>query len=460
MNQRTPRTLLTISGLCLCTAFAAGQGADDCSNAQAITGTGTFDFDTTTSTTDGYPEAIWSIPGIDQIESDVWFAWTAPSSSAYEISTNHSATQHMTAMAVYEFGCSTTQGRAMSARGDNDLAFSTLTIGTEAGQEYLIRIGHVNTTIHITGKFTITEVGHPGVLGSAAYPANGRTYYLLEASSWNVAQMAAVQLGGNLVTVNDQAENDWLQQTFWNWGGQQRSLWLGYNDREVEGNWTWVSGETPGYSNWSTPEPNNSHGYEHYAHFRYDWVDGSWNDNVGDPVYGFFYNTIHGVVEVDGYDPGIYCVGDGSGTPCPCGNDNDGSLPGAGCANGQYVSGARLTKSGTASVSNDTLVLIGEHTEHNQSGLFFQADNDLSPGNVWGDGLQCAGGQLRRLGVRFSDATGYSDTSAWTTPISVRAGNVSAGDTKYYQLWYRNPSGSPCATQFNASNGYRITWLP
>ncbi len=119
-----------------------------------------------------------------------------------------------------------------------------------------------------------------------------------------------------------------------------------------------------------------------------------------------------------------------------------------------------MTASGTASISSDTLILIGEHTEHNQSGLYFQANNDLSPGNLWGDGLQCAGGQLKRLGVRFSDGTGYSDTSAWSTPISVKAGNVSAGDTKYYQLWYRNPYLSPCAAQFNASNGYQITWLP
>ena len=157
---------------------------------------------------------------------------------------------------------------------------------------------------------------------------------------------------------------------------------------------------------------------------------------------------------------GAYCFGDGSGTPCPCGNLNDGSLPTAGCANGQYASGAMLSASGSASVTGDTLVLVGQHTENNQSGLYFQANNDLSPGNIWGDGLQCAGGQLKRLGVRFSDATGYSDTSAWTTPISVKAGNVTAGDTKYYQLWYRNPDNSPCSAEFNASNGYAITWAP
>ena len=40
----------------------------------------------------------------------------------------------------------------------------------------------------------------------------------------------------------------------------------------------------------------------------------------------------------------------------------------------------------------------------------------------------------------------------------IYAGNVTAGDTKYYQLWYRNPLNSPCANDFNASNGVAVTW--
>jgi len=156
-----------------------------------------------------------------------------------------------------------------------------------------------------------------------------------------------------------------------------------------------------------------------------------------------------------------FCFGNlGSGTPCPCGNDNDGSVPGSGCANGVFASGARLSVSGTASLTADTLVLAATGLEPSNSGLYFQANNDLSPGNLWGDGLQCAGGQLKRLGVRFSDTAGYSDTSGYPQPISVKAGNINAGDTKYYQCWYRNPTSSPCGSDFNASNGFAVTWAP
>ena len=83
--------------------------------------------------------------------------------------------------------------------------------------------------------------------------------------------------------------------------------------------------------------------------------------------------------------------------------------------------------------------------------------------NAFWDGLQCAGGQLKRLGVRFADANGTSDTSGYPLPISVKAGNVSAGDTKRYQCWYRTIVNPPCglgANDFNASNGLEVTWLP
>ena len=176
------------------------------------------------------------------------------------------------------------------------------------------------------------------------------------------------------------------------------------------------------------------------------------------PTYG-------GIAFAPGDGPGTgYCFGDpGSGTPCPCVNDNDGSVPGSGCANGVYASGAKLTGSGVASVSADTLVLQTSGLEPSNAGLYFQADNDLSPGLIWGDGLQCAGGSLKRLGVRFADGTGYSDTSGYGYTISSKAGNVSAGDTKRYQCWYRNIVNPPCGlgvNDFNASNGYEIIWLP
>jgi len=158
-------------------------------------------------------------------------------------------------------------------------------------------------------------------------------------------------------------------------------------------------------------------------------------------------------------EPGVaYCFGDpGSGTACRCNNDNDGTVPGSGCANGAHASGAQLTASGEASLANDTLVLATTSAVPIENGLYFQADNDTSPGLLWGDGLRCAGGNLKRLEVRKANGSGDSAT---IREIAARVGNIQPGDTKHYQLWYRDPLGSPCGWHFNTTNGYAVTWNP
>jgi len=185
-------------------------------------------------------------------------------------------------------------------------------------------------------------------------------------------------------------------------------------------------------------------------------VNGDQTDNSA-PEAGAVY-----AFDLDADPPGGgFCFGDhGSGTPCPCYNRNDGSVPGSGCANGVFASGAQLTGSGFASVSADSLVLTTTGLEPNNSGLYFQGDNDLSPGVIWGDGLRCVGGALERLQVRFADTTGTSFT---TIGISAKAGNVTAGSKKRYQCWYRTNLDPPCGAgvnDFNSSNGYSVIWLP
>ena len=185
--------------------------------------------------------------------------------------------------------------------GNDDGAgiFAVISFGAEAGTEYLIRVGNTVAQNRTNGILTINEVSPPDVLTTAVNPESGRTYHMLEPSSWSEARIAALGLGGDLVTVNDQEENDWLMSTFWRFGGENRSLWLGYNDAETEGTWVWANGETPGYENWSPPgAPNNGNQYEHYAHIRKDREDGTWNDLLGFPGRGFFYDEVHGIVEV------------------------------------------------------------------------------------------------------------------------------------------------------------------
>ncbi|MCB9914871.1 MAG: hypothetical protein H6828_06930 [Planctomycetes bacterium] len=149
-----------------------------------------------------------------------------------------------------------------------------------------------------------------------------------------------------------------------------------------------------------------------------------------------------------------YCLGDGTGTLCPCGNDNDGSNGPAGCANGVNAGGASLSAGGTSSLSANDAVLNVSGSAPSQPGLFFRADNAVNGGlgNLFGDGLRCAGGTVIRLQIVPADASGNASSSA---PLGA---GLLPGDIKRYQYWYRNPGSSLCGSAFNLTNGYEIAW--
>lgn len=138
--------------------------------------------------------------------------------------------------------------------------------------------------------------------GPITNPTTGNIYYLLGSSNWTDAQAEAVLLGGNLVTINDEDEHNWVYDTFSSFDGIERGLWIGLNDADSEGVFKWVSGEESSYTNWYTNEPNNFGGNENYVHmFKPGWVipdGGLWNDYIDQPRYYFDAYPMNGVVEV------------------------------------------------------------------------------------------------------------------------------------------------------------------
>jgi hypothetical protein len=169
-------------------------------------------------------------------------------------------------------------------------------------------------------------------------------------------------------------------------------------------------------------------------------------------VGGFNGDTGNGNLTVDtDTSPGAsFCFGDGTGTPCPCGNSG---ASGEGCAN-DAGSGGLLTALHSSSILADDLRFQASGLTPGP-GLYFQGNNAVNggAGNAFGDGLRCAGNQVVRLEIQFSSG----GTSATTISIADKGG-VNAGDTKRYQLWYRDAGGSPCNSGFNLTNGYEITW--
>lgn len=152
-----------------------------------------------------------------------------------------------------------------------------------------------------------------------------------------------------------------------------------------------------------------------------------------------------------------FCFCDGSSNPAPCGNQG---VSGRGCANSMHGQGAMLVASGIPSVSANSLVLHGRDVVGALEGVFFQGDLNLNNGMgvILGDGLRCAGGNLQRLQVAFSNPSGETDSSV---DLSTANGVVtSPGDTRIYQLWYRDSNQGPCSSSYNLTNALEVTWLP
>lgn len=147
------------------------------------------------------------------------------------------------------------------------------------------------------------------------------------------------------------------------------------------------------------------------------------------------------------------CFGDGSATACPCSN---GGAADEGCANSSGL-GARLFASGSVSVVADDLAFAADQLPAQKPVLVFAgtlAENG-GAGLVFGDGVRCAGGSLKRFDVAFADLAG---AASWGSGLAAHGG-WGAGDERVFQAWYRDPSG-PCGGGFNVSHALTITFEP
>ncbi len=137
---------------------------------------------------------------------------------------------------------------------------------------------------------------------------------------------------------------------------------------------------------------------------------------------------------------------------CPCGNA---AAPTEGCANSTGA-GALLASSGSTSVAADDLGFSSSNLLPGQAVLLFAGLNAVNggQGTPFGAGLRCAGGGVRRLGVRMPDPGG---NASWG-PSLASIGGWQAGDVRRFQSWYRDPA-SACAG-FNFSHGLEAVFVP
>jgi hypothetical protein len=186
--------------------------------------------------------------------------------------------------------------------------------------------------------------------------------------------------------------------------------------------------------------------------------------NVQGHRYGVIYevrqnDTDHDVSAVlfDAFQGGVtsaFCLGDGSGTACPCGNNG---AAGHGCANSVNASGATLTAAGTASTVADTLQLSAGGMPATATCLFFQGTTAAAAA-PFGDGLRCVGGTVIRLATKTAAGGAASYPEPGDPSISVRGALTTDGGQRAYQVWYRNSAAFCTSATFNLTGGVRVDW--
>jgi hypothetical protein len=140
---------------------------------------------------------------------------------------------------------------------------------------------------------------------------------------------------------------------------------------------------------------------------------------------------------------------------------------GRGCDNSANTGGAELCATGFASLAADTVVFTTDGEKPTALSVLVQGTTDNPPGVIAGQGIRCAGGQLKRLYVR--SASNGSIHAPVTGEQSVSARSAAMGDplgpgsVRHYFAYYRDPivlGGCPVLSTFNVTQGGRIAWVP
>jgi subtilisin-like proprotein convertase family protein len=142
------------------------------------------------------------------------------------------------------------------------------------------------------------------IAGPFLNPATSHYYYLLASTNWTTSELWANQLGGHLADVEDANEENWIYDTFAQYAGTNRALWIGLTNTPGTTNYMWSSGQTNVfYTNWVSGQPFNCTPTSIYTAIinPTNLQPGLWTlaDDTGRTCWQSQSNHIFGVVEVN-----------------------------------------------------------------------------------------------------------------------------------------------------------------
>jgi hypothetical protein len=485
-------------------------GSDSCATPDLISGPGMFAFDNSAATTgtDGQMTGNCLFYGQNGLFQDVWFAWTSTQDGRALLSTC-GQTIVDTKIAVY--AGSSCPGAAPIAQACNDDMTSSgvgnlqsrLEFEVFAGNTYMVQIGtYPLATFAGTGTFTIEYVS-----GLVCQYDDGTTEYASEIGTGGVQRTTAWMYRMGEIGTTTRVTT---VSSAWGWTMTGTPLAPGligevgvWEDPNDDGDPSdavllgrasapMVGAHTDALQAIALPAPVYASGYFFVA----AWVEHTNGFPVPRDILGC--NTRTEVGWLLGNEPGaldvnnltanatppfqapngqtyiyllradcqavptgtVFCAGDSVAphTACPCANSSP-AADGSGCLNSLGL-GGKLRSVGTSSLSNDDLTLFGTQMP-SSSALYFQGTTQLSGGNgnVFGDGLRCAGGSVIRLSTRANMAGVSSYPGVGDPTVSVR-GMVGSPGIRTYQIWYRNAAAFCSPSTFNLTNGVEISWAP
>ena len=159
--------------------------------------------------------------------------------------------------------------------------------------------------------------------------------------------------------------------------------------------------------------------------------------------------------------------GTGGVIACPCSNPPSG--PGRGCDNSAATGGASLTASGIAYLSMDSLVFATSGEKPTATSILLQGNALAASGVVYGQGVRCVAGTLKRLFTKHAVAGGITapDFGAGDPSVSARSAAkgdvIQSGESRWYLVYYRDPivlGGCPPTSTFNATQTACVVWWP